>query len=716
MRKAPGNVSILGALILLLAGAAPMAASGAVLKRAVARMRAPEEIAALPRDGSHVILAPIAFDPTAALPDFSTAGLPATGAGDYGLVQFEPGALAQKERLEKAGVAFFGYIPDNAFQVRLTGEARRLLAASSGVRWFGPYAPGFKVHPRLWVSSRDARPELTVVLFPDASLATISLELSSRFPDAVETLRFADPYWPRLRFVVPDSVRAAFVAAAAALDGTVWLEPYSPLRLLNNDAIGPVQSNAATSLSAGRCTSCTIFNHGITGIGQVVTIADSGLDSDMCFFRYGPAASDVTDFENTQPPASGSLSSGKKIVGYWVLPGATAYDNDASCNSSPTSFHGTHTSATVAGDNFAQRAASSFAGVDAGDGMAPGAQILFQDIGNDQTGCLQTPDDAGMLYLQALSGGARVHSNSYGNAGGDGTYATDDRSADQFLFDHEETAIFFAAGNDGPGPSTTTSPGNAKNVISVGALGHGNDTTAADFSSRGPTADGRVKPDIMAPGVNAVSALGDASPTTNNCATQNLSGTSISCPTVAGAAALLRQYFADGFYPTGVATASNRFDPPAPLVKAVLLNGTLPLGVFGDSANGWGRVFLDNNLFFSGDARALRVWSVANTQGLTTGQSSSYTVNVAAGQELRATLVWFDPEGTPGAGVALVNNFDLSVSGGGLSYRGNGFDGAGVSVTGGASDTRNTVEQVRLPAPAAGTYTITVTAAGVPGN
>ncbi|MGH9400316.1 MAG: S8 family serine peptidase, partial [Thermoanaerobaculia bacterium] len=424
----------------------------------------------------------------------------------------------------------------------------------------------------------------------------------------------------------------------------------------------------------------------------------------------------MTDFENTQPPGPGSLSSGKKIVGYWVLPGATAYDNDATCNDSSTSFHGTHTSATVAGDDFAQRATSSFAGVEAGDGMAPGAQILFQDIGNDQTGCLQTPDDAGMLYLQALSGGARVHSNSYGNEGGDGTYATDDRSADQFLFDHEEMAIFFAAGNGGPGPSTTSTPGNAKNVISVGALGHGNDTTAADFSSRGPTADGRVKPDIMAPGVNAVSALGDASHTTNNCATQNLSGTSMSCPTVAGAAALLRQYFADGFYPTGVATASNRFDPPAPLVKAVLLNGTLPLGVFGASADGWGRVFLDNNLFFSGDARALRVWSVANTQGLTTGQSSSYTVNVAAGQELRATLVWFDPEGTPGAGLALVNNLDLSVSGGSLAYLGNVFDGAGVSVTGGAADTRNTVEQVRLTAPAAGTYMITVTAAGVPGN
>jgi hypothetical protein len=687
-----------------------------VLERAVPRALAPEEIARMPRDGSHLFLQPIAFDPTAAAPDFSAVGLPAEAAGQYGLVQFQPGTLGQKELLEEAGVRFFGYLPDNAFQVRLTPETRRLLALSAAVRWFGPYAPGFKVHTRLWASAKDPRPEVTIVLFADASPDAVERELSARFPDAVRTQRNDDGRWPTLRFAVPDSVRAVFVAAAAELDGTAWLEPWSEPRPLNNDALGPVQSNAVTALSSGRCTSCTMFNHGITGTGQIVAVADSGLDSDMCFFRYGAAASDVTDSETTQPPAPGSLSSGKKVIGYWVEPGATAYDNNADCGGGgPNSFHGTHTTATAAGDNFATRSTPTNPGIDLGDGMAPNAQILFQDVGNDQTGCFASFPDSSVLYAQALAGGARVHSNSYGFPG-DGTYATEDRIADAFLFDNEAMAIFFAAGNDGPDTTTTGTPGNSKSVISVGALGHGNSTEVASFSSRGPTADGRIKPDIMAPGAGTLSAAGDASHADGNCLTKALSGTSMACPTAAGAAALLRQYFADGFYPTGAAAASNRFDPPAPLVKAVLLNGALPLGAFGDTASGWGRVFLDSNLFFAGDPRALRVWSLPNTQGLTTGQTHAYTVNVAAGQEFRATLVWFDPEGTPGAGLMLVNNLDLSVSDGTNNYSGNVFNASGVSVTGGSPDGRDTVEQVRLTAPAGGTYTITVAAASVPGN
>lgn len=717
MRRKTRIGVILGALSVLLAAAPLLPVSRAALERAVPRRLAPEEIAALPRDGSRVFLQPIVFDPTAAAPDFESVGLPAFAAGEYGLVQFAPGALAEKEQLEDAGVRFFGYIPDNAFQVKLSPRAQQLLGTSPGVRWFGPYAPGFKVDSRLWAASRDSRPEVTVVLFGDASLDAIESEISGRFPDAVRTFRFEDDRWPRLRFVVPDSVRAAFVAAAAALDGTAWLEPYSPPRFHNNDALGPVQSNVLTALASGACTSCTIFNHGITGAGQIASIADSGLDSDMCFFRYSSAASDVTDAETTLPPAVGTLFPGKKVIGYWVQPGATSYDNNATCGTdgSPNSFHGTHTSGTVAGDNYATRSTASTPGIDTGDGMAPNAQILFQDVGDDTTGCLSGiggPD----MFLQALSGGARVHSNSYGDGSADGAYASEARDVDRFLFDHEQMAIFFSAGNDGGAPTTTGSPSNAKSATAVGALGHGNSMNTAGFSSRGPTADGRVKPDIMAPGVSASSALGTASHSDANCTLQDLSGTSMACPTVAGAAALLREYFVNGFYPTGAATPSNAFEPSAPLVKAVLLNGTLPIATFGDGNFGWGRVFLDNNLFFTGDARNLRVWNLANTQGLTTGQSNTYTVTAAAGQEFRATLVWFDPEATPGTGITLVNNLNLTVSDGTNTYLGNVLDTSGVSVTGGIPDVRNTVEQVRAVNPAAGTYTITVAAAGAPGN
>src|SRR5262249_30875951 len=187
--------------------------------------------------------------------------------------------------------------------------------------------PGFKVSSRLWAISKDVSIEVTVQLFADASLDAVGEDLSSRFPTAVRTFRWEDDTWPMLRFAVPDSDRAAFVAAAAALDGTAWLEPRHPLVLRNNDSLGPIQSNAATALGpGGTCTSCGIFNHGIIGTGQIVAVADSGLDDDACFFRYSASPTDVTDAEVTLPPQIGTLSPGKKVIGYWIQPGATAYD------------------------------------------------------------------------------------------------------------------------------------------------------------------------------------------------------------------------------------------------------------------------------------------------------------------------------------------------------------------------------------------------------
>ena len=154
-------------------------------------------------------------------------------------------------------------------------------------------------------------------------------------------------------------------------------------------------------------------------------------------------------------------------------------------------------------------------------------------------------------------------------------------------------------------------------------------------------------------------------------------------------------------------------------MKAALLNGTLPLpagGVFGGPTFGWGRVFLDNNLGFTGDGRDLRVWNVPNADGLQTGGAATFQVTVGASQEFRATLVWSDAEASPGAGATLVNNLNLTVSDGVSTFLGNVFNAAGVSQTGGAPDTINNVEQVRLTAPIAGTYTVTVAAPTVPGN
>ncbi|HUM03734.1 MAG TPA: S8 family serine peptidase [Thermoanaerobaculia bacterium] len=701
----------------LLAGASLPAATAVPGKVSLAAVD-PRARAAAPREGRFLRLSAAVFDPLTEAPDFAASGLrEKPDAPDYGVVQFLPGRLDEKERLENLGVRFFGYLPENAFQVRLTPRAETLLRESQAVRWTGTWNPGYKVSPRLRPGSPQTSPGITVQLFPDASLDGVSRTILARVPGVTQTMAREDPVAPRLRYDVPASVARDFVREVSAIPGVAWLEPWEPARLFNNGSLGPVQSNQESSISGGACTTCTLFSHGLTGTGQIVAVADSGCDTRTCFFRKSASASDVTDAENTVPPATGTLFPEKKVMAYWVHPGATAYDNNLLCGDDAATYHGTHTSGTAVGDNYLTPSTPEFPGIDPGDGMAPNAQLLFQDIGNDATGCLVDPD-LYALYLQALSGRARIHSNSWGNAT-QGDYTSEDQDVDRFLFDHEEMAIFYSAGNSGPAPTSTGSPGNAKNVVSVGATGHGISTFLAGFSGRGPTADGRIKPDVVAEGEQVSSASGDTGHTSEICLTNKLSGTSMACPTAAGASALLRQYFADGFYPTGRRSPADRLEPPAPLVKAVLLNGTLPLGDspgFGNFGYGWGRVFLDSNLFFDGDARKLRVWSLANPDGMKTGESHSTTVTVGAGQELRVTLVWSDAEGTLGAAQALVNDLDLTVTDGANTWRGNVLASSGDSAGGGEADRVNSVEQVRISAPAAGTYTLTVTASSVPGN
>ncbi len=679
------------------------------LKPVRARALTSDELDGLRHDGRRLFLKSVVFDPSSESPDFTAEDLQKGDAGEYAILQFHAGEVSTKEILQRIGVQFFGYLPDNAFQVRIPRAVRGRVESDPAVRWVGDYLPGYKIHPRLWPGSADPGVDLTIRLFPGASALKIALLLGARHAGAARREVDEDPVAPLVRFSVSNRERERFVRNAARMADVSWIEPWDPLELHNSNSTGPIQGNAAGE--PGR----TIFGHGITGTGQIAAVADTGADSDMCYFRRLNGVDEVTDATRTVSGEPGPTFPNRKTLGYWVQEGADPYDTNAACDGDPASFHGSHTAGTVLGDSSVHPSSRTDPGLDNGDGMAPNAQLIFQDIGN-ATGCLDSGNSY-RLFQQAMLGGARVHSNSYGGASA-GAYSTSDENLDRFLFDHDEMAIVFSAGNSGPKAMSTGSPGNAKNVVTVGALGNGNSLASARFSSRGPTADGRIKPDIMAPGSDIFSALGNETHGDGNCDVQVLSGTSMAAPTVAGGAVLLRQYFEDGFYPTGAANAADRFHPRAPLVKAVLLNGTVPVltdGAFGDTRYGWGRIFLDNNLFFAGDPRRMRVWTLGNTEGLITGQSHSYRVAVGEGKEFRATLVWFDPEGTPGAATTLVNDLDLTVRTPDGTFVGNSF-AANESTTTGSGDQKNTVEQVRFALPRAGVYTVTVTGRNVPGN
>jgi subtilisin family serine protease len=214
-----------------------------------------------------------------------------------------------------------------------------------------------------------------------------------------------------------------------------------------------------------------------------------------------------------------------------------------------------------------------------------------------------------------------------------------------------------------------------------------------DFSSRGPTLDQRLKPDVVCTGGNIRSALsfGDL-PTSSTPPLQcgagavvEMSGTSMAAPSCAGASALVRQYFREGFHVAGVRNLSAGVLPSAALIKAVMIHsGRRMYATQGDSfvlppsmpdrAQGFGRVDLPSVLRFAGDGASFRL-SVWDRESVGDGELREYSLEVPAGAgRLRASLVWTDPPSTLIAWQNLVNNLDLSVIGpdGGFAY-GNGL-------------------------------------------
>ncbi|MBI3267673.1 MAG: discoidin domain-containing protein [Planctomycetes bacterium] len=263
--------------------------------------------------------------------------------------------------------------------------------------------------------------------------------------------------------------------------------------------------------------------------------------------------------------------------------------------------------------------------------------------------------------------------------------------------------ILFAAGNDRNGTDTFQLMGtfaSAKNVIAVGAL---NDNgTMSSFSSFGPTTDGRIKPDVSANGVGLTSTL-------PNNTYASFSGTSMATPATTGSCALLIGLFRQRM--GGV-------NPPPGYLKALLAQTAVDFGNAGpDYKFGYGSI----------DVKAAADLVVAgsdpNLKTLATGQCANgatvaFTVNVPTGApELKATVTWIDPPGSASAALARVNDLDLeAVAPNGTTFF--PFVGPGAANPNGPTTTGHndgdTLEQIKVAAPAAGAWTIKVKGHVVP--
>ena len=571
--------------------------------------------------------------------------------------------------LQREHVRVLGYVPDYALLVQATSSQLDTLAGWPQVRAIADHLPAFKLDRRLmlktskgYVFPRSTASHPYVVELVDARVRAAVTALVYRLGGEVE-----QPHETDLRVATQDHTLAirlpprALPTLASHVD-VRFIAPRAHHKLLNDRSYGIVQ--------AGKRNVSPIWSQGLLGTGQIIALCDSGVDTDTCYFQED------------------------KIVDYQDLTASPDGDGDG---------HGTHVAGSIAGDKFNNHL------YDTHDGMAPAARLVVQDIaeGSELTGL---GDDLTDMLASAYDQGARIHSNSWGDD--DPSYSMTARTVDAFVHTHRDLLVLFAAGNSGSSQGTVGAPATAKNLITVGALYASAPEDVAFFSSHGPTEDHRIKPTLLAPGVGVVSAR-----RASDCSTTSKTGTSMATPILAGAAALARQYFTDGFYPSGAPTAKDSLEPSAALLRAVLIAGAQDMtgdetgGHIPAYGQGFGRVSLSHALPFH-DADE-RLWVRDEGIGLQTRGKETFEILKSHEGPLKVVLTWTDPPAEEGVGKALVNDLDLMVHGPHGNYRGNAMV-EGVSTTEGKSDRRNVEEIVYLPDAEPGAWRITVRGHHVP--
>lgn len=656
------------------------------------------------------------------------------------LVQFVgPIKRAWFEQLEASGIEPIAYVPNNGYLVRSDSNARaRLLlrnqvAAARGegfIQWEGPFLEEHKIHPALVEAIAAKAGELTVAV----QFGLGKRELKARDNVEVKQARklasgvLVDAYgvlnFTNLRI----KIDARRIADLAGLQSVVNVEPWTPPQLTDERSAQIIADDLTADRTAPRGPgyAAWLAAHGFSStFGFAIDVSDTGIDRGV-----------ITP-DQLHPDFLDSNKQSRVLY---------ARDYTSELDPGDIQGHGTINLSIAGGANMSSdKDSRDTAGFNYGLGIAPfallGSSKIFQSSGS-----FDLIEPYTKLVSDAYRDGARVSSNSW--ASPSNTYSIDAQEYDSRVRDaaptqpgNQEITIVFAAGNVGFEKSVGA-PGTAKNVISVAAgeslrkdgtdgcnvkdTDADNSMDIAYFSSRGPLDDGRIKPDIAAPGTHIEGAASqhpqfDGSgvcgesfdkpyfPKGQTLYTWS-SGTSHSTPEVAGAAALVRQYLI------------NRGEQPnAALIKALLLNTTTYMtgaqagGDLPQASQGWG--LLNLNRTFDNTPKILV--NQTNTFG-DSGQEFVITGEVKdSSQPFRVTLAWTDAPGFSGV-VPWVNDLDLEVAINGQVYRGNNFSGQ-ASQPGGEPDIKNNVEGVWLPAGIAGTFLVRVRASniagdGVPGN
>ncbi len=657
----------------------------------------------------------VSLDPASPAPRAAAIGKASAASSDYILVQSDgPMTAEQSAQLKKTGAVVQEYVSDNTYLCAFKETGLAKLRALPFVVWAGVYDDAFKIPPTVRAPAATARSATIGGVAPAPSTSRAFHKVDVVFHKGI------DPSKPAMRKkiaaaarVSPDDlemsrnkvrmrVQDRYLDDVAAIDEVRYLAPAPVYRLYNNVA-RPI-------LNADVLVNGTSYQ----GAGQIVVVNDTGFDKGST--------------TNVHPAFTGRVA---KLV---ALGRATSDDPDG---------HGTHVAGSVLGDGNSASMGGKI------QGTAPKARLITQSLLDKNGGLGGIPNDLHDLFRPPYDKNkARIQTNSWGS--GPGAYSPSSNEIDDFVWNHPDCVICFAAGNDGTDgnsngvvdPGSVASEASAKNCISVGAseslrprfsatygaywpsdypasplhddrIANNADGMVA-FSSRGPTREGRFKPDVVAPGTCILStrsrALVTASTDYGTSSDPSFffdGGTSMATPLVAGCVAVVRETLVKNGMPT----------PSAAVIKAILINGAVNVpgqyspseaGASPNNNSGWGRVDLAGSIILPGP----------NPNGgfgeggpLKQGQSSTATITIptrkrstgahtmATGHTLKVTLVWTDP---PGA--KLQNDLDLIVT------ASNGQVRHGNMGTGKGFDRVNNVEQVVWDHIPAGTVKITVTA------
>lgn len=644
----------------------------------------------------------ITFDPIAGEPMPSSSQTSDASTSDYILIQTNP-SLNDDRRAELAnlGVTILEYVPQYSYICHYMERDLQLIRALPFIAWAAAYPVGFKLGPALLSSestSGSGNPGLAMLAAkPESTFTLESKEVDIVFHDNVdpENLR---PEIAAAAKVAPDNlnlgshkarltIKPEYLTGVAAVDEVRHIEEVRPPELLNEVARGILRIGA---LNGG-----TQFE----GEGQIVVVADSGFDiGDKD--KVHPAFLD----DNVEEPKSRVLK---------------LYDLGRPGNADDPIGHGTHVAGSVLGDGVSADGTFKIRGT------APKARLIVQALHGSQGFRTGLPADLRNLFEPPYDDdGARIHNNSWGSKPGEGVYDQQSHEVDDFVSKHRDFVICFAAGNEGSDSLGTgqvrtqsiTSPGTAKNCITVGATesdrpgffetyGDISDNfsdpiasermaddpeSVAAISSRGPTKDKRIKPDVVAPGTFILSARSrHLDPFDEGSVTAwrpgggtrffFFGGTSMASPLVAGCVALVREF---------LEKVNHINKPSAALVKALLINGARPLtrqtvaaqfAGIPNSEEGFGRVDM-----------AATVGPFAENESITFTDEDDpkeelTKITIAPPTSLlKVTLVWTDPPGEH-----LQNDLDLIVkAANGEERHGN------MAPTSSDYDRANNVEQV----------------------